>query len=800
MDTQHSTEENTTSNQTNKRKFPVALSITLFIWVAFFSIWLGGVWFFSSFIQDEHRFGSLPSLKELENPETQIASEIYSSDSVLLGKYFSQNRTYIPYEDLSPIVKNTLFATEDIRFFDHYGIDVKGIASIPFYLLKGKKKGASTITQQLAKNLFRTRAKEFDGEWTKDGGKIKTAVDKFKEWIVAARIEAAYTKEEILTMYLNTVDFGQNSFGIEVAAKTYFNKDQSQLNYAEAAALIGLLKATSKYNPRSNPNDANERRKVVFSQLHKYEYLDDATYDSLINTRIKLEFTTQGHNQGKARYFREEAKKFLKDWCAVNGYNIYKDGLVIYTTLDSKMQTHAESSLKNHIKEHQGKFDEHWGDDNPWTYRDDYDRYREIKNFLDVHIKRTYAYQVVKRRYDKDSVKMYKALKEPKKMTVFSWNGSIDTVMSSYDSLAYYKKFLHAGFMTMDPFSGQIKTWVGGINYNYFKYDHVQHGKRQPGSTFKPIVYTAILGEIGNKYGPCFKAVDEPVTFETSDPENPIWSPGNAEGKFSGDTMTLRQALARSKNSITAYMMKILGPQTPRKVLDYATRLGINTESFEAVPSMCLGTFDVSLFDMVGAYGTFVNKGVHTEPYFITAIYDRHGNLLQEFKPKTSVAISPELAQVMLHMLRGGTQEKGGTGLGLYRYGVLADNEIGTKTGTTQDFSDGWFMGVTHNLVGGVWVGAEDRVVHFKTIELGQGSKMALPIFGNFLKTVYADSTIDLGPGRFARPSAAEKAKYSIIMDCEEYEQEKSNEDLFEQKEIEMFDNQSEDEDDDIGF
>lgn len=794
MDTQHSTEDNTHSNPPKKKS--LSGIIVLSLWFTAIAGWFFLFWFFNSLNNNANRFGRMPSLQELENPETQIASEMYTADSVLLGKYFNKNRTYVPFEELSPIVMNTLLATEDIRFYDHNGIDIKGILSIPFYLLKGKKKGASTITQQLAKNLYKSRTKEFDGSWTTGNKKLRKGIIKMKEWFTAINIESAYTKQEIITMYLNTVDFGQNSFGIKVAAETYFGKDQADLTYEQAATLIGLLKATSKFNPVTNPNNAKERRKTVFDQLYKYKFLEKETYDSLRSTEIVLTFSVANQNKGEATYFREEAKKFLKEWCKVNGYDIYKDGLQVYSTLDSKLQEYAQTSMEEHLKEHQGKFFEHWEGRNPWTLKDeDTKRYKEIKGFLKQHIKRTYAYRVYKKQFNGNEEKIEKALNVPHKMTVFTWEGEKDTTFSSYDSLKYYKHFLHTGFMSMEPKTGHIKAWVGGINYKYFKYDHVKQGKRQPGSTFKPIVYTTILGEIGEKYGPCYKVADLPVTFETSDPENPIWSPQNAEGEFSGDTLSIRQALALSKNSITAYMMKILGPQTPRKVLDYAGRLGIDTRKMEAVPAMCLGTFDVSLFEMVGAYGTIMNKGVHIEPQFIKAIYDRHGNLLQEFKPKKTMAISKELAYVMQYMLKGGTQEKGGTGTGLYRYGIMDNNEIGTKTGTTQDYSDGWFMGVTPQLVSGCWVGCEDRTVHFRNLALGQGSKMALPVFAKYMQKVYSDSTTGITKQRFWQPLGYEKSRFKIITDCSKYLEIKTDTELFESKKLEIFE-----EDDELGL
>ena len=800
MDTENSTEESIKSanNSLLSKIGGVKGIIVLVSWTVFILGWFALFSLFGAIKDNKNNwFGKIPSLKELENPETQIASEIYSADSVLLGKYFLKNRTTIQYEELSPKVVNTLMATEDIRFREHSGIDPIGIASIPYYLIRGKEKGASTVTQQLAKNLYKTRTKEWEGAYTKPGSKLRKIFVKLKEWVTAVMIESAYTKNEILTMYLNTVDFGANSFGIKVAAERYFSKNQADLKYEEAGVLVGLLKATSNYNPFINYDKSKIRRNIVLNQLVKYKFLDPTKRDSLVKTEIPLKFSSQNHYTGQATYFRTEAKKFLTHWCKANGFDINRDGLKIYSTIDSKIQGHAEDAMKEHLSEHQAKFFKHWEGKNPWTLRNSYNGYTEIEGFLESRIKRTYAYKLLKKKYGDDDEKIQALLNKKKPMKVFTWEGEKDTVLSSYDSLKYYKHFLHSGFMALEPKTGYIKAWVGGINFKYFQYDHVKQGKRQPGSTFKPIVYTTILGEIGKLYGPCYQAIDAPVTFETGDPDKPIWTPNNSDGKFTGDTLSLRQALARSKNSITAYMMKILGPQTPYKVLEYATKLGINTSKMEAVPAMCLGTFDVSLYDMVGAYGTFMNKGVYNRPQFIKAIYDRNGNLLKEFKPESHIALSEELAYVMSYMLRGATTEKNGTALGLNRYKILGGgNEIGAKTGTTQDYSDGWFMGITPQLVTGTWVGCEDRTVHFRNFKYGQGARMAMPIYGKFMAKLYEDKSTGIVKQRFREPYASEKRNYSIVTDCDEFTEIKTDSALFKQKSIEIFN----DGDDDFEF
>ncbi len=750
---------------TNKIPFLSKRNLVRFAWLTGIFGWLFTLSFF--YLIDKNPlniFGEMPSLEELENPKSNIASEIYTSDSVLLGKYFLTNRTNLSYDALSPVVINTLKATEDIRFYSHSGVDVKGTMSIPLSLLKGKRKGASTITQQLARNLYNSNTIQFDGMLTKSP--IRTLIVKFKEWMTATNIEKAYTKNEIISMYLNTVDFGSNAFGIQVASETYFGKEQSKLNYQEAAVLIGLLKATNAYNPKVNPEKALLRRNTVLEQLCKYNFISKDSLELLKKEQIKLAYEVQNHNNGNATYFREEAKKFLQDWCKRKGYDIYKDGLKVYSTIDSKMQQYAEQSVNEHLSEHQAKFFQHWKGKNPWTAKSKNGVYEEIKDFLKIQAKRTYAYRLYKAAYNGDTIKIEQAMHQKKKMKIFSWKGEKDTLFSSYDSLAYYKHFLQTGFMAMDPTNGFVKAWVGGINYKYFKYDHVQQGKRQPGSTFKPIVYTTILGEIGNEYGPCSEALDAPVTFTSSDTANPIWMPENSDGGYTNKIFTLRQALAQSKNSITAYMMKVMGEQTPQKVLEYATRMGIDTKEFKAVPAMCLGTFDVSLYEMIAAYSTFMNKGVLQKPQFIHSIYDKNGKLLEEFEPEKSNAISEELAYVMAYMLKGTTSERGGTALGLNRWGILDNNQIAAKTGTTQDYSDGWFMGLTPQLVAGCWVGADDRSVHFRNFEYGQGARMAMPIYGKFMQKIYADKSTGIIRQAFPEPNPEQKANFKIILDC----------------------------------
>lgn len=725
--------------------------------------------FVGAVIEDrDGNYGHLPSFEELENPSSSVASEVYYGSGEIMGKYFRDNRTPIQYEDMSKNVINALLATEDIRFEDHNGVDLRGLISIPYYLLQGKKKGASTITQQLAKNLFKMRNKELSGKWTERKKGMSSyekarrmLVIKMKEWVTATRLETSYTKNEIISMYLNTVDFGSLAFGLKVASQTFFSVHQEDLKLEEAAVLVGLLKGPSLYSPVYKPKNSLNRRNVVINQLHKYKFISPETKDSLKSLPLTLNYEVENHNTGKARYFRSVVGNYLMYWCKQNGYDLWADGLKVYTTIDSTMQEYAEQSVNEHMSERQQTFIKHLKGQNGWVQKNDKNVFEEIEGFLPKAIKRTKAYKSAKVKFGRDTVAIEKELNTPKEMTVFSWDyktnlgSEVDTTMSSYDSLRYYKHFLHTGFMSMNPKTGEIKAWVGGVNYKHFQFDHVRQGRRQPGSTFKPIVYATILGEAGDVYSPCYKAVDAPVTFLTGDPEKPTWTPQNASGNFSGDTMTIRQAMARSKNSITAYMMKILGEKTPHMVKRYAEDLGISSK-LEAVPAMCLGTFDISVFDMVGAYSTFANKGTYTKPYFISKIEDKYGNIIMEFEKEKRSVMSEDAAYTMLYMLRGATEESDGTGQRLRRktYKDLwgKNTQIGAKTGTTQNYSDGWFMGVTNELVSGVWVGADDRSVHFRNIREGQGASMALPIWGKYMVKVYNDKDLGYTPGPFEKP------------------------------------------------
>jgi penicillin-binding protein 1A len=697
-------------------------------------------------------FGELPNLRTLENPKSELASELYSSDNEILGKYFRENRSPVDYDDLPQNLINALVATEDIRFEEHAGIDAEATGRVVFSVLTGQSKGGgSTLTQQVAKNLFNTRSDELNNGLLNDVPGLRILIHKTKEWIMAIKLERSYTKKEIMTMYLNTVDFGSNAFGIKVAAKTFFGKTPKQLELTESAVLVGLLKAPSYYSPKFNPDNAKRRRNVVLSQMVKYDYLTEEEYDKLKEKDISLNYKVENQNVGLAPYFRTEASKFLLQWCRERGYDLYSDGLKIYTTIDSRMQKYAEAAVDDHMKAQQKLFFEHWKGRNPWVDRDN----KEIKNFPEVAIKRSDRYRNLKARFgdNEDSIKFYLNKKIP--MKIFTWNGEEERIMSPMDSLKYYKHFLQVGFMAMEPQTGHIKAWVGGINYKHFKYDHVKQGARQPGSTFKPFLYTAA---IENGYYPCYEVIDTQVCIPL--PDGTMWCPDNSDNKYSGRKYTLRKALSESINSVSAFLVNKLGPETLVKT---AKRMGINTP-LDPTPSLALGTSDVSLYDMVGAYGTFVNGGTWVEPNFITRIEDKHGNVLFEFAPKTVEALSEETAYLMVHMLKAAA-EPGGTAYYGLRHRNGLKNEIGAKTGTTQNQSDAWFMGATPNLVAGTWVGGEDRSIHFRTIALGQGNKLAMPIYGAFMQKVYADKSLDISKDPFPKPLAP----LSVELDCARY-------------------------------
>ncbi|MBC7923917.1 MAG: transglycosylase domain-containing protein [Ferruginibacter sp.] len=702
-------------------------------------------------------FGDIPGVDRLQNAKVAQASELFTADGVLLGRYYRENRSLVDYREMSPDLTKALVATEDVRFYQHTGVDFEALLSVAASLLRGEddRGGGSTITQQLAKNLFKTRRDQSQGLLGKIPG-LKTLIYKTKEWIVAIRLEQAYTKEEILALYLNTVDFGSNSFGIKIAAKTFFNTTPDRLTLPQSATLVGLLKATTLYSPFQNPENSLKRRNVVLSQMAKYDYIRAATADSLSKTPLSLDPDREDHIDGPADYyFKTPINNYLTKWCEENGYDLYADGLVVYATIDSRAQRYAEEAVAEQVSNLQKTFNRHWGKQNPWVDEND----QEIPNFIETVAQRTDLYKQLRKRYAAHPDSVLIVMNTPRPMKVFSWNRPEgDSVsLSPLDSIRYYKRLLQAGMMAMDPYSGHIKAWVGGLDYRYFQYDHVRQAKRQPGSTFKPFVYAAAF-EKG--YAPCDKMTDQRVTVRYVEKgEEKIWQPRNSDYVFSGSTVTLRRAMARSINTVTAQLTEKIGP---RAVADMAYRLGIRSP-MDTVPSIGLGSSDVSVHEMVAAYCTFLNQGIWTEPLLLARIEDRNGNVVHQFTPTRQRAISEETAYLMTYMLRGGIEEQGGTSQNLWSFDLFGDrrNEIGGKTGTTSNLSDGWFIGLTKDLVSGVWVGGDDRSIHFRSSALGEGSKTALPVYGRFMEKVYADKRLGITPGAFPKPAVPIRKQYN---------------------------------------
>ena len=686
-------------------------------------------------------FGYSPIKKDIKSPSLSVSSEVYTADSVLIGKYYIENRTPIDYNQIDSNLINALVATEDVRFFKHSGVDAYSLISGLYSTAKGDQRGASTITQQLAKNLYRTRINKSQG-YIKHIPVVRTLVSKFKEWMTAFKLESNYSKEDIITMYLNTVPFGNNSYGINTAARKYFNKEVNKLKIEESALLVGMLKATTTYNPLKNPEKALERRNIVLSQMEKYQFLSSADYQKIVKKPIKLNSGSDlGKNDGDS-YLRSAVSKWLEKWCEQNNYDLYEDGLKIYTTIDSKLQKYAEEAVQEHMKTLQRRFDNVWGDEEPWQDSEG----DVIPNFIENNVQKLPWYNNLQRKYQDQPDSLDAFLNKPKKMTVFTWDGDKEVEFSTIDSIKYYAKILNTGMMTLDPFNGKIKVWVGGDNHTYFKYDHVNQAKRQAGSTFKPFAYLAAL-ESG--MSPCDKFTDKPVRIKYDNGKE-VWEPKNATYSFSYQEMSLRWAMGKSVNSITAQITDIVGWD---KVVEYAHKCGIESE-LKSVPSVSLGPNDVSVFEMVKAYGTFLNKGNKVDPILVEKITDLDGNIIEEFKAKQEKVLSEEIAWLMLYMFKGGMEEQGGTSQALWEWDLWKkNNQIGGKTGTSSDYVDGWYMGITKDLVTGVWVGADDRSVHFTTSQTGEGSKTALPIFAKFMEKVYKDPSTGITQGPFPKPT-----------------------------------------------
>ncbi|MCR5888848.1 penicillin-binding protein [Hymenobacter sp. J193] len=738
-----------------RRRWPNVL--TRFIW-GFFVVGLGVFLLYPILVSINFLFlfGKSPSLEELENPKVEQPSEVFTSDGVMIGRYFRENRAPVPLHEMSPWLVKALVATEDVRYYEHAGIDPKAIARAVSGVVTGNNGGGgSTITQQLAKNLYQIRRGENVG-LLGHVPVVGTIISKTKEWLTAVELERRYTKEEILRLYLNTVDYGSQSYGVKVAAKTFFSTTPAQLRPEQAAMLIGAVNAPTAYNARFHPEAAKRRRNLVLARMGQAGYLSKDSVQLLQARPIALQYQVEKHVDGPETYFRGAISQFVNDWCKKNGYDLYRDGLKVYLTIDSRMQAHAEDAVQKRMKVLQRSFDNFWRnrDSNPWVDEDG----KEIPNFIETQMKRTDVYKELAARYPGRPDLLDSALHRKRPIKVFTWKGDGDTtlVMSPLDSLAYYKHFLHAGMMTMDPFTGQVKAWVGGLDYKFFKYDHVKQGKRQAGSTFKPFVY---LTAIDNGYTPCDRIRDQRVTINYVEDGKPMeWKPDNVTREYTGINMTLRHAMARSVNSVTAQLTELVGWDNVAK---YAHKVGIKSKLL-AVPSIGLGSAgDVSVYEMVNAYGTFVNQGFRTEPMFVTRIEDRNGNVIKQFDPQQKRVISPETAWLMLYMLRGGMDEPGGTSQALWEYELWKkDNQIGGKTGTTSNYSDGWYMGVTKDLVTGVWVGGEDRSIHFFRTQQGEGGRMALPIFGTYMEKLYQDKNLDITMGPFPKPTVKINKKY----------------------------------------
>ena len=703
-------------------------------------------------------FGRSPSFKQIQTPVSNEASEIYSCDSVLLGRFFSENRTPVNYEEISPIVIRTLIATEDERFYKHHGVDFAGLFAAMKDIAQGNPRGASTITQQLAKNLFRVRTQYSTGLTGKIPG-VKILVMKAKEWIVATKLEIAFSKEDILTMYFNTVDFGSNSFGIKTAARTYFGTTPDSLDYLQAATLVGLLKATSTYNPRLHPEASQRRRNIVLQNLYEHGGVlingSNATAEQLdslksLPTRC-VDHIEESSYDGLAPYFRTQLQDYIDGLCdqgLVNGNNnerldLYADGLRIYTTLDSRLQKYAEQSANEQMRVLQQRFDDHWRGQHPW--QDQF--HREIPNFIEDLAKKTSYYKHLKKKFPEqpDSIDFY--LNQPHRVKLFSYDGPIERELSTMDSIRYMVSILHCGFVAIEPDSRHVKAWVGDIDFDSWKYDKVT-AMRQPGSTFKLFVYAEAMNKGLN---PCDRRLDAWTAYvDTINGQPKTWAPHNANGTFSGANMTLKLAFAQSINSIAVKLGYEVGI---RDIIHTAHRMGIHSP-LDTVPALALGASDVCLLDLVNSYCTVIDRGQYNDPVLVLRIEDRDGPLLYQAKPNKQHALSERSAYFMEQLLRGGLTQPGGTTAALWQYihPVLDKAEFGGKTGTSNNHSDAWFVGVTPKLVAGGWVGGEYRSIHFRTGQLGQGSRTALPIFGKFIARTLQDPRFACYHAKFPPP------------------------------------------------
>ena len=706
-------------------------------------------------------FGKSPGFSRIMNPETHQASEIYSADGKLIGKFFNENRTPVKFEDVNPTFWKVLVDTEDERFYKHHGIDFTGmLAAAKDMIVHHDARGASTITQQLAKNMFRVRTQYSTGLLGYIPG-IKMLVMKSKEWIIATKLELVYDKKDILTMYANTVDFGSNAFGIKTACKTYFNTTPSELTLDQMAVLVGMLKATTYYNPRINPKNSLKRRNIVLSNMLRHNDINRVQYDSISAKPITLNYSVESNYDGKALYYREYLANYLKDWCEENDYDLYSSGLKIYTTLDSRMQEYAEQAAIKQMKIVQRNFKNHWGNEEPWQD----ENHKVIPGFIEGIAKKLPVYKYLSNKFENspDSIDYY--LNKPHTVKLFDYEkGFIEEQMSTMDSIRYMVHFMHCAFVAMEPQTGAVKAWVGDINFNTWKYDKVT-AMRQPGSTFKLFVYTEAMNQ---GLTPCDKRRDEYFSMQVFDKkknQEVTWAPTNANGSFSGDSMALKSAFARSINSVAVRLGQEMGIS---RIVETAHKMGIKSP-LDATPALALGSSDINLMELANAYCTIANDGVHHEPVVVTRIVDKDGKVVYTAPTAEEQAIPYRSAFFMQQLLMGGLREPGGTSMsfGGYLGDSYKDTDWGGKTGTSNNHSDAWFMGVSPKLVVGAWVGGEYRCIHFRTGTLGQGSRTALPICGYFVQALLSDPNFKQYHAKFGKPK--DDAILSSMYNCASY-------------------------------
>ena len=706
-------------------------------------------------------FGKSPGFSRIMNPETHQASEIYSADGKLIGKFFNENRTPVKFEDVNPTFWKVLVDTEDERFYKHHGIDFTGmLAAAKDMIVHHDARGASTITQQLAKNMFRVRTQYSTGLLGYIPG-IKMLVMKSKEWIIATKLELVYDKKDILTMYANTVDFGSNAFGIKTACKTYFNTTPSELTLDQMAVLVGMLKATTYYNPRINPKNSLKRRNIVLSNMLRHNDINRAQYDSISAKPITLNYSVESNYDGKALYYREYLANYLKDWCEENDYDLYSSGLKIYTTLDSRMQEYAEQAAIKQMKIVQRNFKNHWGNEEPWQD----ENHKVIPGFIEGIAKKLPVYKYLSNKFENspDSIDYY--LNKSHTVKLFDYEkGFIEEQMSTMDSIRYMVHFMHCAFVAMEPQTGAVKAWVGDINFNTWKYDKVT-AMRQPGSTFKLFVYTEAMNQ---GLTPCDKRRDEYFSMQVFDKkknQEVTWAPTNANGSFSGDSMALKSAFARSINSVAVRLGQEMGIS---RIVETAHKMGIKSP-LDATPALALGSSDINLLELANSYCTIANDGVHHEPVVVTRIVDKDGKVVYTAPTAEEQAIPYRSAFFMQQLLMGGLREPGGTSMsfGGYLGDSYKDTDWGGKTGTSNNHSDAWFMGVSPKLVVGAWVGGEYRCIHFRTGALGQGSRTALPICGYFVQALLSDPNFKQYHAKFGKPK--DDAILSSMYNCASY-------------------------------